>query len=449
MTKLMSAARAAALLPLALALGCAQSEPERDARPEPTFWQDVAPITVSKCAGCHQEGGIAPFPLDDYASTKARAGAIDDAVRSGHMPPFLLARDGTCGDFEDDAALTAEELDVIHRWATGARAEGTPVDIARPEIPSLEGAIEYETPLIAPIIDPSNPLGAEDEYRCFAMDPGIPGERFITGYQVTPGEPSIVHHVTVFVVNPSAASDIEGKTNGDLMAEYDDASPDRDGWDCFGAAGEGIRLESYPVTWAPGQVVVEYPGGAGIPVAPSDRLVVQVHYNLHHQKAPGVMDSTRIRLRYAETVKRRAFPLSSDLFLMSLFRPEGPDTLPPGQAAAAYTWKETRTALGVDPALPPLEVLGVMPHMHERGRTLELRLESEERDECIARVDDWDMHWQQLYWYRTPRVLSESSSLELTCVYDTSGDSSPVLPGWGTGNEMCTAVLLLALPEEQ
>ena len=32
----------------------------------PTWYQDVAPIVVSRCGGCHRDGGIAPFALDSY-----------------------------------------------------------------------------------------------------------------------------------------------------------------------------------------------------------------------------------------------------------------------------------------------------------------------------------------------------------------------------------------------
>ena len=37
----------------------------------------------------------------------------------------------------------------------------------------------------------------------------------------------------------------------------------------------------------------------------------------------------------------------------------------------------------------------------------------------------------------------------MTCEYDTSRDTQPVLPGWGTRNEMCTAIMMVALPPGQ
>jgi hypothetical protein len=433
----------AGMVGLATMFGCGSEAAEPS---QPTFWRDVAPIMAAKCVRCHQENGIAPFRLDDFASAQLHASSIDRETQSGHMPPFLVTHDESCGDFRDEETLTAEELTTIHAWATGARAEGIRVEIRRPPVPSLADATEYKTPSIIPIADPTNPLGAEDEYRCFPVEPGITGDRFITGYQVVPGNAAVVHHVSVYVVTPSAASYLEGKSNAALMKAYDEASPDRPGWDCFGAAGEGITFQSFPVTWAAGQLVVEYPDGAGISVAPTDRFVVQMHYNLHERANAGAADSTAIRLRYADRVARRALSLGHDPFLGTLFGTGAPDMLPPGQEQAPYTWTNTREEMGIDASLPPLEMLGIMPHMHGRGRRYELWLSSPGRDQCIARVNDWDIHWQGIYWYRTPPILDAGSSLRLTCTYDTRGTVHPVMPGWGSANEMCLATALLALP---
>ena len=42
--------------------------------------------------------------------------------------------------------------------------------------------------------------------------------------------------------------------------------------------------------------------------------------------------------------------------------------------------------------------------------------------------------------------ITPTTELQVTCEYDTSKDTSPVLPGWGTRNEMCLTVLMVALP---
>jgi len=132
-----------------------------------------------------------------------------------------------------------------------------------------------------------------------------------------------------------------------------------------------------------------------------------------------------------------------DGFLETLFTQKQPDSLRPGMPMISYSWQKTMAQMGLDMA-PPLEIVGVMPHMHQRGRTSELHVQSGGQDQCLARVDNWNFHWQKFYFYKTPRPgLGADSQLRLTCDYDTSQDHDPVYPGWGTRNEMCLDTLMV------
>ncbi len=42
--------------------------------------------------------------------------------------------------------------------------------------------------------------------------------------------------------------------------------------------------------------------------------------------------------------------------------------------------------------------------------------------------------------------MTPSTRIQVTCEYDTSMDTEAVLPGWGTRNEMCLNILIVALP---
>jgi hypothetical protein len=412
----------------------------------PNYWTDVAPIYHDKCVGCHQAGGIGPFALDNYASAKDHAALASSMVEQGLMPPYLVDHDGSCGDFQDDETLSTAQKETIKAWVAAGAPEGQPRSLTMRAVPHLEQGTDYRTPDFAP--EPQGgALAAHDEYRCFLLDSGLTAPRYITGYEVTPGNAAIVHHVLVFAVD-AAKSVGNGMTNGDVMSALDAASPDRLGWPCFGAAGEGVDVESVPVTWAPGQGVVSYPGGVGVPMSTTEKVVVQIHYNLADPSTHGMRDQTTVRLRFADAVQRHAVFLLPDPFLDSLGEPT-PAMLPPGQASATYTWRQSAQELGLG-NLPYVDVLGVMPHMHARGRRLELRqidaAAGADTGACIAKVDAWDFHWQKMYGYRTPPRLTSASAISVTCDYDTRGAADPVFPGWGTQNEMCLTVLMVALP---
>ena len=407
-----------------------------------TYWQDVAPIYNSKCVRCHQDGGIAPFRLDDYADAKANADLEKQYTAAGMMPPYFMVHDGSCQAFQDDATLSAGEKATIATWVDGGTVEGTPATLTLTPQPTLPNAVDVTTPLFAPMAQ-GGALAEFDEYRCFLFDAPIAADSFLTGYAVTPGEPSIVHHVLAFIVDPQATGQ-GGETNAAIIQALHDASPDRLGWPCFGGAGDGVKVAGVPVTWAPGQGVVEYPSGMGVPLKTTDKLVIQIHYNLADPASAGKTDSTAVHLQFASSVNRQiAFSLP-DGFLDTLGNAT-PDSLAPGQADVSYTWTRTGHDIGLD-GIPSVDLVGVMPHMHGRGIRQQMQIGPPGNLACASHLEGWDFHWQEFYFYKTPPTLTPDSQIQVTCEYNTSADTAPVLPGWGTRNEMCLTVLMVALP---
>jgi mono/diheme cytochrome c family protein len=429
----------------ALLNGCADDKPEpTPATSEPealTYWADMAPLFAEHCTGCHRSGGIAPFRLDEYDSAKAHAAQIQSATANRSMPPWGATSDGSCQSFAHSLALEDAQIARIGAWVEGGAPEGTQQEIEQPELPSLQDGLVYDTPKFVPVAA-GGALAEHDEYRCFMFDSGIPDNTFITAYEVTPGAPEIVHHSILMVVDPDAPSRDGVTTNLERMQALDAESADREGWPCFSGAGEGVDPSSSPVVWAPGQGVVEYPANSGVPLRPQDKIVVQIHYNL--AEAHGLEDQTRIQLRTAAEVENLAlFPLV-DPFLDTIGDPQ-PAQLAPGKASVKYTWQRSLQQIGLD-GVPDLTLRGVMPHMHELGRKYRMNLIDGDAQSCGIDVQSWDFHWQRMYFYDKPIALDPQQAVQVTCDFDTSSKSEPVLPGWGTQNEMCLATLFVTVP---
>ena len=408
-----------------------------------TYWQDVAPIYFERCVTCHREGGMAPFALDEYESAASWAEVSAHAVERGEMPPWLVRDDGSCNDWRDSRALEPAEIDTILGWVDEGAPEGEPRDdLAVPETPSLAEGTPFSTPQFTPA--PAGGIFAQfDEYRCFLSDPQLEQDMFITGYDVHPGNEALVHHVLMASVDPEREVG-EGLTNLDVMQALDDASPDRLGWDCFGIAGEGVVQDSLPITWAPGQGVVEFPDESGVRVPAGSLLVTQVHYNMADPGVLGQSDSTTVNVRLEPEVEREGlFDLPAGLLATYL---EGePQALEPGEEQVDFRWTfPTDEYIGWQGA-EELELWGFFPHMHERGTSMSVRLLDGEGRElgCLAEVPDWDFGWQLWYFYREPIVLSAGQQVEVTCSYDTRTELEPIWPGWGTQNEMCLSGLYL------
>ena len=432
---------------LAILNACGEDNPAPPpAKQDPqalTYYDDALPIFEEHCLSCHQQGGIAPFRLDQYVEAKRHAASIVDATENREMPPWSATSDGSCQNFSHSIALDDEQIATISAWVEDGAVEGTPRAIELPEPPSLGEALELSTPEFAPVAQ-GGALAESDEYRCFLMDESSDELRFITGYDVVPGNAAIVHHVLVMLVDPNAESDAPGKTNGEVMAALDADSPDRDGWPCFGMAGDEVEVESVPVVWAPGQGVVEYPGESGVPLLPRQRIVVQVHYNLEGD--PGaVTDRSLVRLRVAPSVENVGVFVLDDPFLDTLYD-DTPAVLEPGRSSVKYSWERDVSDYFGD--LPGVKLYGVMPHMHQRGHQYRLNVGTGNDLGCGIDVPAWDFHWQRMYFYAQPLEMNAASRLQVTCDFDTSAETAPVLPGWGTRNEMCLATMYFTVPAE-
>lgn len=404
-----------------------------------TFVDDIAPIYYDRCVGCHQPGGAAPFSLATYDDAKTYALPAQAATAARTMPPWLVTADGSCGEFADSMALTDDEIATIGAWVDQGTPQGSGELPTLPTPPALADTVEYATPLFTPEI-----VGGEhaafDEYRCFLVDPQLATDKFITGFEIEPGNAALVHHALVFNVDPNLPVG-GGKTNLDVIQALAAESPDRDGWPCFGTTGEGTEPSGAPVTWAPGQGPLAYPDGTGARVAAGELLVIQMHYNMSDPAVIGQSDRTAVRLRWADSVAKEGFFVLPDPLLDSAFGPM-PHTLPPGMPSYPYTWEATPAQLGLS-GLDAVDVYGIFPHMHELGHKFKLDIIRNGAAECAADVQNWDFNWQRMYFYEQPIRVGKYDLLQVTCDYDTTGRTEDTYPGWGTRNEMCLALMFL------
>ena len=140
---------------------------------------------------------------------------------------------------------------------------------------------------------------------------------------------------------------------------------------------------------------------------------MQIHYNLAGGALP---DHTRVRLHLVDAVPHEA--LIAPLVNVEL-------SLPPGRGLV------TSAATGEIPDGPGLDMLGVYPHMHLRGRTLRVERLRDDQTTCLLNVPSWEFHWQQFFFYDSPVDLRAGDRLRITCGYDTSADTKTVT--WAKG----------------
>ena len=384
------------------------------------YHRDIAPLIHAQCLTCHQAGGIAPFGLESYIDVASFAYAISDAVHARRMPPFNVNNQGTCQTFKDARWLSDEEIATIGRWV----AEGFPEGHATTRHPQSKEApsARFEADLVFDTgydYTPTPGPGGPDSYRCFPVETGLAEDVYISAFHVQPQTSSQVHHVNLWSVDDPA--DAERL----LRADGENGSP---GFDCGSTAFSGSWIGG----WAPGVQPVRWPDETGIRLPAEGILVFEIHYFTSEVQGS---DRTKALLETSSSVTR---PVLFGMLDIPNFK------LSPGNPQATVSQSFAGEDLPDDFLL-----LGVIPHMHELGRTLYAEWTGDEESLCLVDVDRWNFHWQHFYFYESPIRLSRSepSEFSLRCAYDTSGLTQKVGSGMSTDEEMCQ-VALIYLGEE-
>lgn len=398
-------------LALSLAVACGGGGSTQGGSPPPTFHRDVEPILQTRCAGCHAEGGLAPFALAGYEDARARASLLADVVERRVMPPWPPSDRGV--PLRYSRALTDEQIATISAWARAGAPRGDPEDHRdrAPEVPSIRADLTLE------MAEPYTPdASGEDDYRCFVVDPGAAAGRTLTGYDVAPGTPG-VHHVILFLVLPDGLARLAALDAAD--AGY--------GYGCFGATGvEGAGGAASPVRtlggWAPGAGASPLPAGTGLAIPAGSRLVLQVHYHTARSVAP---DLTRVALELSEgegLAPAALVPLAQTAF-----------SVPPGARAHVV---EAREVVPV-----PATLYGAFPHMHLHGTAIAVSVERASGERVLVDIPRWDFDWQGGYEFVAPERLAPGDAVKVRCTFDNSSGTAPLTWGEGTADEMCLAFL--------
>jgi len=426
--------------------GDANAPPEDGARgdgsPDPdggvlppivTYREHVAPLLQRHCVTCHVANGIAPFVLDSYASAFSRRLGIQSSTVSREMPPWGPLDDGSCQTWQHSRFLPQLAIDTFGRWVDQGAVEGDPsIPIpSPPTLPTLAGANARGTMTASYALQAA--VGG-DEYRCFQLNlaatgvlpaPDASGRVLVTGFDISPGNRELVHHVIVW-----ATTAPPGDVDGIIAAKAaEDAAP---GWACSGGANVAVALDTVAV-WAPGTGATNYPAPTGIAVRSDTRLIMQVHYAPHQvglHADPGTsIDLAAVAI--SPTSKIANWYSVANYAL----------SIPPNAAAHPVTATASFAQFTGVPAGIAGLVYGIYPHMHTAGSSITLRRNT---SQCLIDVPAWDFHWQSAYFMSQPLAFSTSDPLTLGCTYNTQGRTTTTVYGESTSDEMCLALLYAA-----
>jgi hypothetical protein len=373
-----------------------------------TYAADVAPIVQKRCQECHRPGQAGPFSLLSYDDARRRSAAIREVVDERRMPPWHA--DPRHGKFSNHRHLTASERDKLLAWVAQDCPLGDPRDLppsrAFPEgwvIGTPDVVIEMREPYV---VKAAGTL----PYQTFRVPTNFEEDTWVQAVEVRPGDPSVVHHITVAVSDPKAGFFASFKNQDQWLGNY-----------------------------TPGFSFQVYSEGMGKLVPAGSDLVLQVHYTpIGREKA----DRSKVGLILAKSRPRWR--------VASINHCKPTLAIPPGEpnheAKSQYTLKTDTT------------LLSLRPHMHLRGKDFKITVTYPDgTSEVLVSVPAYDFGWQEEYQLTEPKRLPTGSRIDCVAHFDNSADN-PANPdptktvrfGMQTDNEMMCAVLevLEELPQK-
>jgi len=388
--------------PKTKAVGCWIGRVRSPGKGSVTYSNQVARVLRDHCVVCHRHGEIAPFALTTYEEAAGWADTIAEVVRAGRMPPWHASPDH--GKFRNEARLTDAEKAAIAAWADDGAPQGDPDEPTAPP-PGADGWRIPKPDLVVELPRAVDvPASGSLPYQYFTIDPKLDHDVWIKASQVRPQNPSVVHHLVVFVLSPDQKS--RNPLDNDFLSAYSPGMPPR-------ILPEGTA-----------KVI---PAGA--------KFLVQAHYT---PRGTPQSDRSRIGLSFADraSVRKR---MTSAAAINYQFR------IPPNTADYAATAEHRFNQDYI--------LYAFLPHMHLRGKSFRYEAEYPDgRREVLLDVPRYEFDWQNVYVLDEPKPMPEGTVMRCLARFDNSADnpnnpdpSRFVAFGEQTNDEMLVGYMDVAL----
>ncbi len=337
-----------------------------------SYAQTVAPILQQKCATCHLQGGIGPFPMDSYETIKGFSPMIRETVRTQRMPPYFA--DPHIGVFKNDQGLTPQQTKTLVHWieAGAPRGDGPdPLLVNKTRVASEWPESLGKPDVVVELPAYTVPAAGIVEYQFQRVDNPFKDNTWLRAISIRPGDRRALHHVVSnYVADPSLPAP---KIPGGSVGSY---TPGADA-----------------------QVIAD---GAGAPVPGGGKLMFQMHYTTFGKETT---DRTKVGFYTLKTepkyIKRSAVIGDFALYI------------PAGEA------RHKEVAYMTFPADAYLYTL--YPHSHYRGMHVELKArDAAGKDTMLLALPKYDFNWQRDYDPVQPILVKAGTKLIATWVYDNS-----------------------------
>ena len=229
-----------------------------------TFCDQIVRILNRHCVECHRPGEIGPFELVDYDEIVGWAEMIQEVVDEERMPPWHASAKSV--GLRNERRLSGNEKQSIRDWVAAGAPYGD--ENRLPDSPNFVSGWQTsrEPDLVLAMRDRAFEVPADGtvEYQYFVVDPGFEEDRWVSEAQAVPGNPSVVHHIIVFVRPPDGAR---------------------------------FRGVGWVTAYVPGQRAPKVPPAHARRIPAGSKLVFQMHYTPNGERQS---DLSKVGLLFAE-----------------------------------------------------------------------------------------------------------------------------------------------------
>jgi len=351
-----------------------------DAGRVPDYATEVAPAFIRNCARCHVEGGIAPFPMNQYLIVLGFAPMIRETLMTNRMPPMQV--DPHYNHFENASYIAKQDIQTIVSWVdAGAPRGDNPVDPLAEEVTPLETKWQLGEPdYIVNVPAYDVPATGVINYFNHTIELPFEEDKWVRAVQFIPGDTRVLHHLLSYIAAPETPE-------GDAPISEDDVNN---------------FLEGY----APGKAdATPFPEGTGVFVPKGSRISMQMHYTTIGMP---VTDRTQLGLYFYDEPPERLYETYSISHWSG-----GVLEIPAG---------ETDHEMNYNYVVPEdINLYALRPHMHTRGKAFRFSaVYPDMSTEILMNVPRYDFNWQPTYRFDEPKRLPAGTRIIIDGLYDNS-----------------------------
>ena len=420
----------------------------------PTFNQHVASIVHEKCASCHRPGQTGPFSLIDYKDVARRSETIMAVIESGYMPPWKPVNHNIA--YRNDRRLTKAEKAILKKWIEGGKPPGP----GRPPTPQkfADGWSLGEPDMVVDMVGAYEvPASGPDVYRSFVFPVKLAKDKWIKAIEYRPTAKRAVHHAIFFIDRDGNARKLDGADGKpgiegmEFLAggplQMNDAKSGSEKLQGLlsrfrrstvagghsNAVGEDFakRVSLGLGGYAPGTTPTLLPDDLAYFLPKGSDIVMQTHF---HPSGKVETEKGRIAIYFADRPPSKTMvPIQ----IPAMFGLGVGLRVPAGEEN--YRVTESMT-LPVD-----VQLVSIGAHAHYicTQASMVARL-PDGRSATLLEIDDWDLDWQDRYYFKDQITLPAGTVLTAELVYDnsTANPENPNYPPqeirWGrqSGDEM-------------